>query len=64
MIWDHCAGTALVEAAGGRVSDVDGSALDFSQGLALANQGIIVSNGAIHEQVVAAVLRVLAADEA
>lgn len=59
MIWDHCAGTALVEAAGGRVSDVDGSALDFAQGLSLANRGIIVSNGAIHEQVVKAVMQIL-----
>ena len=59
MIWDHCAGTALVEAAGGRVSDVDGSPLDFSQGLSLANRGIIVSNGAIHDRVVAAVMQVL-----
>lgn len=59
MIWDHCAGTALVEAAGGRVSDVDGSPLDFSQGLSLANRGIIVSNGAIHDRVVEAVMQVL-----
>ena len=50
---------ALVEAAGGRVSDVDGSPLDFSQGLSLANRGIIVSNGAIHDRVVAAVMQVL-----
>jgi 3'(2'), 5'-bisphosphate nucleotidase len=60
MAWDHAAGTALVEAAGGRVSDIDGSPLDFSQGRALANQGIIVSNGRIHEQVLAAVQKVLA----
>lgn len=59
MIWDHCAGTALVEAAGGRVSDIDGGPLDFAQGHSLANQGIIVSNGPIHEQVVNAVQAVL-----
>jgi 3'(2'), 5'-bisphosphate nucleotidase len=59
MVWDHCAGTALVEAAGGRVSDVDGSPLDFSKGSALANQGIIVTNGRIHEAIIAAVQKVL-----
>lgn len=64
MIWDHAAGTALVQAAGGRVSDVDGSPLDFRQGNALRNQGIIVSNGAIHERILAAVQRVLAEEGA
>lgn len=60
MVWDHAAGTALVQAAGGQVTDVDGSPLDFSQGRALANRGIIVSNGHIHDRVIAAVGRVLA----
>ena len=52
MVWDHAAGTALVEAAGGRVSDVDGQPLDFSQGSILPNRGMIVSNGALHDQLV------------
>jgi 3'(2'), 5'-bisphosphate nucleotidase len=60
MTWDHAAGTALVEAAGGVVSDVDGSPLDFSHGRTLANQGIIVSNGHIHARVIQAVQKVLA----
>ena len=60
MIWDHCAGTAIVEAAGGKVTDVDGSPLDYSTGKTLVNQGIIVSNGAIHDRVIAAVQKVLA----
>ncbi len=60
MIWDHCAGTALVEAAGGKVTDVDGTPLDYSTGKTLHNQGIIVSNAAIHDRVIAAVQRVLA----
>jgi len=63
MAWDHAAGTALVEAAGGLVTDIDGSPLDFSGGRALANQGIIVSNGHIHARVIAAVQKVLAAGE-
>lgn len=60
MIWDHAAGTALVQAAGGLVTDVDGSPLDFSQGKALVNSGIIVSNGHIHDRVIDAVQKVLA----
>jgi 3'(2'), 5'-bisphosphate nucleotidase len=60
MIWDHCAGTAIVEAAGGKVTDVDGSPLDYSTGKTLNNQGIIVSNGVVHERVIAAVQKILA----
>lgn len=52
-IWDHAAGTALVQAAGGIVSDLDGSALDFSQGPTLArNRGVIAANPNIHGCVV------------
>jgi HAL2 family 3'(2'),5'-bisphosphate nucleotidase len=61
-IWDHAAGTAIVEAAGGKVSDVDGSPLDFSLGTTLArNQGMVVSNGRIHERVLEAVQQVRSA---
>ncbi len=63
MIWDHAAGTALVQAAGGRVTDIDGSPLDFSEGRALRNKGIIVSNGRIHDRVVAAIGQVLSQEE-
>ena len=59
-IWDHAAGVALVQAAGGTVTDLDGSPLDFSQGEALPNPGMIISNGAQHGRVVAAVQRVMA----
>lgn len=58
-IWDHAAGVALVEAAGGKVTDIDGSPLDFSLGRWLArNQGMVVSNGLIHDRVVEAVQQV------
>ncbi len=54
--WDHAAGTALVLAAGGRVTDLDGAALDFSQGAILANnRGMVVSNGRVHERVLAGI---------
>ncbi len=63
MVWDHAAGTALVQAAGGLVTDVDGSPLDFSQGKALVNTGIIVSNGHIHDRVIDAVQKILAMED-
>ena len=59
-IWDHAAGAALVQRAGGVVTDLDGGPLDFSCGETLPNAGMIISNGAIHERVVEAVGRVMA----
>ena len=54
--WDHAAGVIMVEEAGGRVTDMYGQPLDFSFGAKLVNnQGIIASNGLIHEAVLAAV---------
>lgn len=54
-IWDHLAGTALVQAAGGVVTDLDGSPLDFSVGPILErNRGMVVSNGHVHEKVLEA----------
>ena len=46
-IWDHAAGKLIVEAAGGRVSDIYGLPLDFSHGRALQeNRGIVATSGA------------------
>ena len=59
-IWDHVAGVALVQAAGGIVTDLDGGPLNFSQGHTLPNPGMIISNGPHHARVVAAVERVMA----
>ncbi len=54
-IWDHAAGTIVVEEAGGRISDMYGKPLDFSVGTKLfQNRGIVVSNGSLHESVLAA----------
>lgn len=58
--WDHAAGTALVLAAGGMVSDLNGAPLDFSHGQTLPNRGMIVSNGRIHQRMLAAVQAVFA----
>lgn len=54
-IWDHAAGSLLVEEAGGRVSDLAGGTLDFGQGALLdAPGGLIASHGGWHEEVLAA----------
>ena len=54
-IWDHAAGALSVEEAGGRVSDVEGRALAWTQGERLtANRGIVASNGLLHDAVVRA----------
>jgi len=60
-IWDHAAGMLIVQQAGGRVSDIHGKPLDFTCGRKLQhNRGIIATNGAIHDAVVAAVRTVTA----
>jgi 3'(2'), 5'-bisphosphate nucleotidase len=59
-VWDHAAGVVIAEEAGGRVTDVAGRPLDFSQGRELsANRGIVATNGLIHDRVLAAVNDVL-----
>lgn len=55
-IWDHAAGSLIVEEAGGRVTDVGGKPLDFSTGKRLLhNRGVIVSNGRLHAAVLEAI---------
>jgi len=54
-VWDHAAGVVVVEEAGGRVTDLDGRPLDFSEGRLLGNhRGIVCTNGATHDQVLEA----------
>jgi len=54
-IWDHAAGAAIVEGAGGRVTDLDGELLDFTAGPTLENnRGVLVTNGAVHDVVLGA----------
>ncbi len=58
-VWDHAAGAAVVEAAGGRVSDLDGRPLDFSQGARLeTNRGVLVTNGHMHDLILDALAAV------
>lgn len=60
-IWDHAGGVVVAEEAGGRVTDVSGKPLDFSRGRELnQNRGVIVTNGLLHDTIVATVQTVMA----
>ncbi|MCG3210800.1 MAG: hypothetical protein FOGNACKC_04434 [Anaerolineae bacterium] len=55
-IWDHAAGSLIIEEAGGRVSDMHGRPLDLASGPQMANnRGVIASSGDIHTAVLAAI---------
>ncbi len=55
-IWDHAGGVAVIEEAGGRVTDVTGKDLDFTHGRTLAmNRGVIVTNRHQHEAILGAI---------
>lgn len=56
-VWDHVAGTALVHAAGGKVTGLDGRSVEFGPGAELRTLGLIVSNGRIHMHMVEAMGR-------
>ncbi|GAB4294669.1 MAG: 3'(2'),5'-bisphosphate nucleotidase [Oscillatoriaceae cyanobacterium] len=61
-IWDHAAGSVVVEEAGGRVSDIHGQPLNFAASAKMVNnRGIIVSNGVIHDKVLGALQSLAAA---
>ena len=55
-IWDHAGGVILVEEAGGCVTDIHGVPPEFDHGRTLsANEGMVVTNGKFHQQVVDAI---------
>lgn len=48
-IWDVAPGALVVQEAGGKITDMNGAELDFTQGETLAaNPGLVISNGPIH----------------
>ncbi len=58
-IWDHAGGVLVVEEAGGRVTDIYGNNLQFTHGRELsANRGVVVSNGTMHESVLATLRKI------
>jgi len=51
-IWDQAAGSIILEEAGGRLTDLIGKPLDFTQGRTLENnRGILATNGLLHEKI-------------
>jgi len=64
-VWDHAAGVIVVEEAGGRVTDMDGNALvwtdtrDWQASHRFANgRGVVVSDGKSHDSILAAIAEV------
>ncbi|KAI5780155.1 hypothetical protein DFH27DRAFT_361999 [Peziza echinospora] len=59
-IWDHAAGSIIVEEAGGQVSDSAGRPLDFGLGKTLkANKGVVAAMKDIFPEVIQAVVEEL-----
>jgi 3'(2'), 5'-bisphosphate nucleotidase len=59
-IWDHAAGSLLVEEAGGQVSDIRGRPLNFSVGRTLReNKGVVACQTKLHSTVIEAVRQAL-----
>ena len=55
-IWDHAAGSLIVEEAGGIVTDSAGNKLDFSVGRTLKNnKGVVAAAKGVHGKVIEAV---------
>ncbi|MEJ7590585.1 MAG: 3'(2'),5'-bisphosphate nucleotidase [Planctomycetaceae bacterium] len=55
-IWDHAGGILVVEEAGGLVTDISGNAPDFRHGSALTqNEGMVVTNGHAHDDIINAI---------
>ncbi|MCK6577478.1 MAG: hypothetical protein L6Q98_05165 [Anaerolineae bacterium] len=63
LAWDHAPGTALLQAAGGVITDLDGALIDFSTGARLTARGMVATNGMIHDRVLEAVQEALNAAE-
>lgn len=53
--WDTCAPEAILVAAGGRLTDVDGAPLIYTSADLLNRRGIVASNGRLHDLVVSTI---------
>ncbi|KYF77324.1 3'(2'),5'-bisphosphate nucleotidase CysQ [Sorangium cellulosum] len=53
--WDTCGPEAVLTAAGGRMSDLDGASIDYRSDDLVLRSGIVATNGALHEAVLSAV---------
>ena len=60
-IWDTCGPEAILLAAGGRMTDVDGRPLAYDQPDLYNRRGIVASNGPLHDLVIATIAPLVAA---
>ena len=56
--WDLCAPQALLEAAGGRMTDCWGNPLRYNKRDVRAHNGLVASNGAVHDEIIDVVARI------
>jgi 3'(2'), 5'-bisphosphate nucleotidase len=59
-IWDTCGPEAILAAAGGRLTDVDGAPLVYDQPDLYNRRGIVASNGPLHDFVISALAPIVA----
>lgn len=52
-VWDTCAPEAILRAAGGRITDVHGQPLHYDQQDVHRRDGLVASNGHVHDEVIA-----------
>ena len=54
-LWDTCGPEAILVAAGGRITDLDGQPLGYTQADLYNRRGIVASNGSLHDHVIATI---------
>jgi 3'(2'), 5'-bisphosphate nucleotidase len=54
--WDSCAPEAILAAAGGRLTDLDGLAIDYASSDLPLRRGLVATNGILHPGVLSAVV--------
>ena len=59
-IWDTCGPEAILAAAGGRMTDVDGNPLIYDKPDLYNRRGLVASNGPLHDFVIAALVPIVA----
>ena len=53
-LWDTCGPEAVLTAAGGRFSDLDGAPIDYASADLVLRRGIVATNGPLHDEVLSA----------
>jgi len=53
-LWDTCGPEAVLTAAGGRFSDLDGASIDYASADLVLRRGIVATNGPLHDTVLSA----------